>query len=149
MKSLTDILLAPQRKDAAIADLAQLLEGALANRGGISGMAIKTGVSMLKAAKPDVLQRGAARMLPQFAAALQPLFERFQASGGGDFSAFLKQHSAEATKVLATAADQLMATSQNATAKSLYEKFRGGAEKDIAAMVPKVGQLIQQYTAKA
>lgn len=149
MKSLTDILLAPQRKDAAIADLAQLLEGALANRGGISGMAIKTGVSMLKAAKPDVLQRGAARMLPQFATALQPLFERFQSSGGGDFSAFLKQHSAEATKVLATAADQLMATSQNATAKSLYEKFRGGAEKDIAAMVPKVGQLIQQYTAKA
>ena len=149
MKSLSSILLAPERKEAAIADLAKLLESALSNRGGISGVAIRTSVSMLKAAKPDVLQRGAARMLPKFAAALQPLFDRYQSAGGGDFAAFLGNNATEATKALADAADQLMATSQNATARSLYEKFRGGAEKDIAAMVPQVGKLIQHYTGKA
>ena len=149
MKSLSSILLAPERKEAAVADLARLLESALSNRGGLSGIAIKTGVSMLKAAKPDVLQRGAERMLPKFAKALQPLFDRYQASGNSDFATFLGNNATEATKALADAADQLMATSQNATAKSLYEKFRGGAEKDIAAMVPQVGKLIQRYTAKS
>lgn len=147
MKSLSDILLAPEKKDAAIADLAQLLESAMANRGGLSGMAMKTGLSMLKAAKPDIMQRGATRMLPEFARSLQPLFDRFQQQGGGDFSAFLVKHSSEAAQIIAQSADQLMATSQNATAKSLFGKFRSGADKDIAAMVPAVGRLIQKYLA--
>lgn len=147
MKSLSDILLAPDKKDAAIADLAQLLESALSHRGGLTGMAMKTGVAMLKAAKPDVMQRGATRMLPEFARELQPLYARFQKQGGGDFSAFILKHSAEAAKVLAHSADQLMSTSQNVAAKSLYGKFRGGADKDIAAMVPQVGKLVQKYLA--
>ncbi|HSW14525.1 MAG TPA: hypothetical protein VLI06_16880 [Solimonas sp.] len=145
MKSLSDILLAPGNKEAAIGDLAHLLESTMASRGGLTGMAMKTGLSMLKAAKPDVMQRGATRMLPEFASALQPLFERFQASGGKDFAAFLAQNSTEATRIIAQAADHLMSTSQNATAKSLFARFRGGAEKDIAAMVPQVGKLFQKY----
>ncbi|MGH8428984.1 MAG: DUF6918 family protein, partial [Solimonas sp.] len=96
MKSLSDILLAPEQKDAAIADLAHLLESAMSRRGGLTGMAMKAGLSMLKAAKPDIMQRGATRMLPEFSRSLQPLYERFQSGGGGDFSAFLVQHSAEA-----------------------------------------------------
>lgn len=147
MKSLSDILLAPEKKDAAIADLARLLEGALANRGGLTGMALKTGLAMLKSGRPDVLERGAARMLPEFAAQLQPLFERFQKEGGSDFTGFLKKNSGETATVLARTIDQLMSTSQNATAKSLYAKFRGGADKDIAAMVPEVGRLVQKYLA--
>ncbi len=147
MKSLSDILLAPEKKDAAVSDLARLLEGALANRGGLTGMALKTGLAMLKSGKPDVLERGATRMLPEFAAQLQPLFERFQKEGGTDFAGFLKKNGTEAATVLARTIDQLMATSQNATAKSLYTKFRGGADKDIAAMVPEVGRLVQKYLA--
>lgn len=147
MKSLSDILLAPGKKEAAIDDLARLLESTMASRGGLTGMAMKTGLSMLKAAKPDVMQRGAKRMLPEFALQLQPLFERFQQQGGTDFAGFLAKNGNEATRILAAAADQLMSTSQNATAKSLYSKFRGGAEKDIAAMVPEVGKLIQKYLA--
>ncbi|AXQ29095.1 hypothetical protein D0B54_10530 [Solimonas sp. K1W22B-7] len=139
--------MAPEKKDAAVADLAKLLEGALAHRGGLTGMALKTGLAMLKSGKPDVMQRGAARMLPEFAVQLQPLFERFQKDGGADFTAFLKKNAGETATVLARTIDQLMSTSQNATAKSLYGKFRGGADKDIAAMVPEVGRLVQKYLA--
>lgn len=147
MKSLRNILLAPEKKDAVIADLARLLEGAVANRGGLTGMALKTGLAMLKSGKPDVLERGATRMLPEFAAQLQPLFERFQKEGGADFAGFLNKNSGETTTVLARTIDKLMSTSQNATAKSLYAKFRSGADKDIAAMVPEVGRLVQKYLA--
>lgn len=147
MKSLSDILLAPEKKEAVIADLAKLLEGTVSSRGGLSGMALKTGLSMLKSSKPDIMERGAKRLLPEFVAQMQPLFERFQKEGGSDFPAFLKKNAGEASGILARTVDQLLSTSQNATVKSLYGKFRGGADKDIAGMVPEVGRLVQKYLA--
>lgn len=147
MKSLSDILLAPEKKDAVIADFAHLLENSVHQRHGFKGMAMKTGLSMLKAARPDIMTRGATRMLPEFVSALGPLFERFQAEGGSDFAAFLARHADEAVQRIVDAADQALAASQHPTAKSVYEKFRHGAEKDIAGLLPAVGQLVNKYLA--
>jgi hypothetical protein len=147
MKSLSDILLAPGKKDAVIVDFAQLLEHSVSSRGGFKGMAMKTGLSMLKSARPDIMTRGATRMLPEFVSALDPLFQRFQEEGGSDFAAYLKRNADEAVKRIVNAADRGMAASQNATARSVYEKFRSGAEKDIAALLPEVGQLVNKYFA--
>lgn len=147
MKSLSDILLTPEKKDAAIADFAHLLEDSVHQRHGLKGMAMKTGLSMLKAARPDIMTRGATRMLPEFVTALDPLFAQFQAEGGRDFAAFLTRHADEAVQRIASAADRSIAQSTHATAKSVYEKFRGGAEKDIAGLLPQVGALVNKYLA--
>lgn len=145
MRSLSDILLAPDKKDAAIADFAQLLESSVSSRGGIRGMAMKTGLAMLKKARPDIMQRGAHRMLPEFIAALDPLFERFQREGAGDFASFLSRHTQEATQRIVGAADRSMGATQNPTARSVYEKFRNGAEKDVTSLLPEIGQLVNKY----
>lgn len=145
MNSLSDILLAPEKKDLAIADFAQLLESSVSQRGGVRGMAMKTGLAMLKKARPDIMLRGARRMLPDFIAALDPLFERFQREGSSDFAGFLSRHAQEATQRIISAADRAMGASQNPTARSVYEKFRGGAEKDVTALLPDVGRLVNKY----
>ena len=44
MKELADILLASQHKKAVIADCVQLIESHVASRGGLKGMALKTGL---------------------------------------------------------------------------------------------------------
>ena len=89
MKSLADILLAPQQRDALIADAASMVEQHIQQRGGLKGIGMKTGLSLLKAARPDILQRASARMLPDMITALEPLYTQFRNSGDGDFAVFL------------------------------------------------------------
>ena len=100
MKSLADILLAPQQRDALIADAASMVEQHIQQRGGLKGIGMKTGLSLLKAARPDILQRASARMLPDMITALEPLYTQFRNSGDGDFAVFLGRHADTATELL-------------------------------------------------
>ena len=145
MKSLADILLAPQQRDALIADAASMVEQHIQQRGGLKGIGMKTGLSLLKAARPDILQRASARLLPDMITALEPLYTQFRNSGDGDFAVFLGRHADTATELLLGVADRKVASSQNAAAKSAYSKFRGGAGEELQTLLPRVAKLVSAY----
>jgi len=54
---LSEILLASPQREALIAGGAELLEKAIAERGGLTGLASRTGYAMLKAANPGAARR--------------------------------------------------------------------------------------------
>lgn len=145
MNSLTDILLAPHHKDALIADVAQLLDTHISQRGGLKGMAMKAGLGLLKRARPDILERATRRFLPEMLAAIEPLHSEFRRSSVGDFSVFLGARASETAEKFLAVADARIAASQNPTAKSAYQKFRGGAAEDVESLVPKLGKLFAAY----
>lgn len=149
MQTLADILLAPNQKDAVIADCVQLIERHVSGRGGLKGMALKTGLSMLKAARPDILPRAVRRLLPEFAKALEPLHQEFRAgkSGDRDFSVFLQKRKDDTTRALLSVADRLAGQSQNPTTRKTYARFRGGAEDEVTAVVPALSKLLSGYLA--
>ena len=145
MKSLTDILWSPFQRDAFAADLAALVEQHVKSRGGLRGVAVKTGFALLKSAKPDLLAGALRRNAAQFIAALEPLYESFRNSREADFSVFLTQHAAEARDALLAVADARAAQSQNGALKAAYQKLRGSAVEEIEAAVPALGKLIRGY----
>ncbi|WP_028007096.1 DUF6918 family protein [Solimonas flava] len=145
MKSLNDILWSPFQRDAFAADLERFVETHVASRGGLRGFGLKAGLALLKAAKPDLLGGALRRNAPQFIAALQPLYERFQQSREPDFSVFLQRHAAEAGAALLAVADTRLAASQNGALRSAYHKLRGSAEAEIDLAVPALGRLIRGY----
>ena len=145
MKSLNDILWSPFQREAFAADLTKLVEQHVSSRGGLRGMAVKTGFALLKAAKPDLLTGALRRHAPQFIAALEPLYESFRNSRSPDFSVFLQQHAGEARDALLGVADARIAQSTNGALKSAYQKMRGTAEAEIEAAVPALGKLIRGY----
>jgi hypothetical protein len=145
MSSLADILLAAHHRDELIADAARLVEAHVQQRGGLKGMGLKTGLALLKAAKPDILVRASSRMLPDMVQALEPLYQEFRRSGTGDFAVFLDRRADTAVELLLGVADAKVAAAHNAAAKSVYQKFRGGAVEEVRALLPRIGKLVSAY----
>lgn len=145
MKGLADILLASQHKKAVIADCVELIESHIASRSGLKGMALKTGLSMLKRAKPAILERATAKLLPEFIAALEPIYQEFQRSKQDDFAAFLQKHAQRATDALIKIADQRAGQSDSNTVKSTYNRMRGDAQREVLAAMPALSRLIGSY----
>nr|WP_281684998.1 hypothetical protein [Thalassobaculum salexigens] len=120
-----------------------MVEQFIASRGGLKGMAYKTGFAMLKKARPGIIERAAHKMLPEFLASLEPLYREFQAGSGDDFAAFLRQHSGRAVRSLLGVADARAATAADSTRRT-YEKFRNGAEDEVTRLLPMFAELIDR-----
>lgn len=144
MNSLADILLASHHKDALVTDTAALLERHVQSRGGLKGFALKAGLSLLKAKRPDILQRATNRLLPEMLAALEPLYRQFRKSSDGDFAVFLSKNAEAASGALLAVADARIANSGQA-ARSAYQKFRAGADDEVHLLLPALGKLFSAY----
>lgn len=148
MKTLAEMLLAPQRHDAVVDDAVRLIETHVSSRGGLRGISLKTGLAMLKTAKPGILPRAAQRLLPEFLDALEPFHVEFRQagskSGERDFGAFLQKRSARVATALLAVADR-RAQQASHTVQSNYERFRGTAESEVSALIPALGRMIGAY----
>lgn len=142
MKSLNEILLGGADKEAVIAEVAQMIEAHVASRGGLRGIALRTGFKMLKAAKPGIVERASAKLLPEFLEALEPLHRQFaEGAAKGDFAAHLQRHYAAASKALIGVADRRVARA-NPTVQSYYEKFGKDAEEHVRDLLPSLARII-------
>ncbi|HWY25141.1 MAG TPA: hypothetical protein VNX47_09495 [Nevskia sp.] len=135
-----------QNKDPLVADCVQLVEGRVAARGGLRGLALKTGLSVLKSARPDVLPRAMQALLPEFVSALDPLYQDYTVAGARpDFASFLQQHRERTVEALLGVTDSRAAQARNAAIKSVYARLRGGAEQEVEAALPQFAQLLSSY----
>jgi hypothetical protein len=141
MKTLADILLTAPQRDAVVEETVRLIESHVGSRTGLRGMSLKTGLAMVKAAKPGILGRAVRRLLPEFVGALDPLYQEFRAAGGKDFADYLRKHSGRATAALLQVAD-VRVEQASPMARSAYAKFRGSAEAEVAAALPALARLI-------
>jgi len=151
MPALADIVLTAERKDALVADCVHLTENRIAGRGGLRGIALKTGLSLLKAARPDILPRAMQALLPDFVAALDPLYQDYLAASDrpADFASFLQGRSDAAVDALLGVTDARAARVHNPAIKSVYARLRGGAESEVGAALPDFANLLSNYLARA
>lgn len=145
MKPLTEIVWSPSQRDAFAADLVRLVEQHVASVRGLRGIGLKTGLALLKAAKPDLLDGALRRNAQQFIAALQPLYESFGASADRDFAVYLQKHAANGRDALLAVADARIEKSSNTALQSAYRKLRGSVASEITAAMPALGKLIRGY----
>jgi len=153
MPALADIVLTVQNKDAFVADCVKLTEGRIAARSGLRGIAMKTGLSLLKAARPDILPRAMQALLPDFVVALDPLYQDFvaapPAARQADFASFLQRRSDAAVGALLQVTDNRAGRAQNPAIKSVYARLRGGAESEVGAALPEFARLLSNYLPRA
>lgn len=145
MSTLAELLLVPHQRDALINDCVRLIETQVESRDAIRRLALKAGLSMLNSIRPNALNRAVSRLLPDFAAALEPLYQRFRQSGGSDFSLFLGQHSDQAVHALLGVTDQVAGKHPNATVRTVYDKFRSIAENEVRSALPGLAAIMARY----
>lgn len=144
METLAERLLAPQRRDVVVEQAVQLIETHVHSRGGLRGISLKTGLAMLKSAKPGILPRAVQRLLPEFLDALEPLHAQFRASTERDFRRFLQRRRDDVVLALLAVADA-RANQASAGIQRNYGRMRGIAESEVAAVVPALAGLIGNH----
>ncbi|QRK07242.1 hypothetical protein JQX13_45580 [Archangium violaceum] len=144
MASLTETLTNETKKTAVIDDCCALIDAEVADKGGISGLAIKAGYSAVKGIKPGFIRHAVSDLLPEFAAALDPLYQEAK-TGGKPVAAHITSNSGRAADALLAITDGKVRNAQSGLVKGTYEKLRGTAKKNVEAAVPRIGKLIEKH----
>ncbi len=143
--SLADILLADSKKNAVIDDCVQLIDAEVGDKGGLSGLAIKAGYGVVKGVKPGFIRHAVSDMLPEFAKALDPLYEEAKSKNRG-VSDYLAENSSRVADALLTITDAKAQKSKSGAVKGTYEKLRGTAKKNVEQAVPRLGKMIERHS---
>lgn len=142
MTTLAELLLAPGRREVLVRETARWVERYVDEAGGLRGLALRGGLAAAKAGRADIVPRAVARLLPEMAAALEPHWQRFRASGGRDFGAYLKEHAGAASEAMMQVADARVAASGHRALAAGYRRLRGTLESELERLLPDIARMI-------
>lgn len=139
MTTLAEKLTAPDVRPKVVSACVDLVEREVDSKRGLSGAAIKAGFKVVQTLKPGMIRNVVDTLLPEFASALQGIYER-SIDGAADpsaaFTGYLSQHPDEAADALLRVTDTRSERVSNATLKKTYQRMRGSAKEHVAAAVP-------------
>jgi hypothetical protein len=144
MGSLADKLTSAENRSGVVAACVDLVESEVAGKKGLSGAAIKAGYKVVKTLKPGMVANAVDKLLPEWAEALQPIYDASQ-HDAKRFCARLQEHPDEAADALLSVTDAKASESDNKTIKKTYERLRGSAKDNVTAAVPNLASTLRPW----
>jgi len=146
MGKLSDIMLKDGTRDRVISDSVRLIDEEVADRRGISGLAIKGGYKIIKRVKKGFVQEAVDGLIDEFIEKLEPYLEEHEGSGGsGSFAGFMTSNKTRVADSLLGVTDQRRDGSTNKTIRKAYDKLRPMAKSNVEQAVPRLGTMVQKY----
>lgn len=145
MSKLRDVLTDPERKGRVVEDCMGIIDAEVAEKRGFGGLAIKAGYRAVKGVKPGFVKRVVADLLPEFADAVDAIYQEAVDEGSAVASHFAANRSRVADTLLAIT-DGKAQRSKNRIVRGAYERLRGTAKKNVEAAVPRLGEVIDKHT---
>jgi len=142
--NLNDVLSDEAQRASIIEDVCRLVDDEVGKQKGLGGVAVKAGYKLVQGVKPGFVRRVVEALLPEFAAALEPI--RQQAlSQGQPVGSYFATHQQEVADALLTVTDARAGSSEHGSVKGAYGKLRGSARKNVQSAVPGLGEIIEKY----
>jgi hypothetical protein len=145
MPSLTEVLTTDSKKNTVVDDCVSLIDAEVADKGGLSGLAIKAGYGTVKGIKPGFVRQVVSDLLPEFAQVLDPLYQEARTKGTGVQEYFNANANRVADALLAITDDKAK-RAKSAMVKGTYEKLRSTAKKNVEAAVPRLAGVIEKHS---
>ena len=142
--NLTEALTAESKKSAVVDDCMALIDAEVADKGGLSGLAVKAGYRAIQGIKPGFVRQVVTDLLPDFAKALDPIYQEAKTSGHTVKEHFAS-HTTQVADALLTITDEKAKRSKSGMVKGTYEKLRGSAKKNVEAAVPRLAGMIEKH----
>ena len=145
MPTMQEVLADNAKRKNLIEDCARLIDDEVKAKGGLSGIAIKTGYKVVKGFKPGFITHTIDNLLDDFADRLQPMVDEAKEKGKpvGSYIAAEKSRAADS---LLGITDKRAERSSHKVIKNAYTKLRPTAKKHVEEAIPGVGRLIEKYT---
>jgi hypothetical protein len=144
MSSLPEILNSDAKKGFVVDDCLTLIDAEVKDKGGISGLAIKAGYGAVKGIKPGFVKHVITDLLPDFAKALDPIYQEAK-TAGKPVADYFAARSSDVAEALLKLTDDKAKGSKNSLVRGTYDKLRGSAKKNVEAAVPRLGKLIESH----
>jgi hypothetical protein len=133
----------PQRK-AIVADACQVLDQEVADKSGLTGVAIKGAYSIVKGVKPGFVQHIVDVLLDDFLVALDPLYQEAIARKETP-GRHLAANGDRVADALLAITDARAERSSQAMIRKTYDKLRPTAKKHVSASAPRLGQMLDRH----
>jgi hypothetical protein len=140
---LSEALTSPTKKSAVVADCCSLVDEEVRDKGGLSGLAVKAGYAAIKGVKPGFVAEVVDKLLPEFAAKLDPMWQ--EGKEKGDAVSFLTSNKSRAADALLSITDAKSKNAKSAVVRGTYEKLRGSAKKNVEDAIPRLAKLLLKH----
>ncbi len=141
--TLQESLLNPTNRPQVVKDCVQLIDEQV----GESGLIIKGAYKVVTTFKSGIIEDAVDTLVDDFVSRLEPFHSDFVAAGGGSFGSYLVGRGPEVANALMGVTDDRAAQSDRATLKKAYEKVRPSGAENIEKALPKLGKIVEKYTA--
>ena len=142
--SLCDVLTHESKQPAVITYSLTLIDEEVDAKGGLSGLALKAGYKVIKGIKPGFVQQVVTDLLPEFAAALDPLYQEAK-KDSKPVSDYFSANKGRAADALLSITDAKAERAKSGVVKGTYDKLRSTAKKNVEDAIPRLGRLIAKY----
>lgn len=144
MPSLKEHIANGNRRQVVTDDACAVLESEVAEKSGLSGIAVKAAYKLLKSMKPGFVRDVVDGLLDEFLDALDPICQE-AAANGQDPAQYVRENRSRTADALLTVTDNRARTSTRTSLKAAYEKLRPAAKRHVEAAVPRVGDLLARH----
>ena len=136
--------LTSDKKDAVVEDCCALIDAEVKDKGGISGLAIKAGYGAVKGIKPGFVRQVVTDLLPDFAQALDPIYQDAKRENK-PVAAYFSSNSDRVAEALLSITDAKAQRAKSGVVKGTYDKLRGSAKKNVEAAATRLGEMVAKY----
>ncbi|NUN14474.1 MAG: hypothetical protein HUU55_12665 [Myxococcales bacterium] len=149
MGKLQEKVLQADRRDHVVNDCVQLLDDEVAAQSGLKGLTVKGAYKVVQSLSPGFVRSVVDGLLDDFVARLEPYYEAYEKNpeGSRSFGTYVAKKSDSVADSLLGVTDERAHRTKHTTVKKLYEKLRPNAKTQVAASVPKLGQLVDKHLA--
>jgi hypothetical protein len=142
MGALKDKLANAGERKHVVEEACRILDAEVADKGGLSGFAIKAAYGVVKNIKPGFIPQVVDGLLDEFLDAV----EKVQAGAGEGVKASeaVRKSPGQLADNLLAVTDRRAAKAERPVVQSTYEKLRPSAKKHVESSVPRLAQLLER-----
>lgn len=145
--SLKEHLAQPGKREAIIQDATTVLNQEVADKRGITGVAVKAGFKVVRGLQPGFVPQAIDALLDDFVGKIEPFYDQWKSGGTGTLRQHFVANGPAVADALLSITDGRAAKSPHKTLVKTYGKLRPKGKEHVVAAMPRVGDLIAKHTA--
>jgi len=146
MSTLKEQLGTGEKRQQVIDDAIKVLDAEVADKGGLTGLAVKGGYKVVQGVRPGFVRDVVTGLLDDFLDAMDPLYQEAKEKGR-PAGAHLLDNKGRMAEALLAVTDR-KAQRAEGVLKKAYEKLRPLAKGQVEAAAPRLSQLLEKHAEK-
>ena len=147
MSSLKEQLGTGEKRSQVIEDAMKVLDAEVADKGGLTGLAVKGGYKVVQGIRPGFVRDIVTGLLDDFLEAMDPLYQEAKQKGR-PAGAYLQDNKSRVAEALLGVTDRKAQRADNGMLKKAYEKLRPLGKGQVEAAAPRLAQLLEKHAEK-